>query len=163
MDKLAELRDAGLGLEALAQWAVDNRLWVHHWFFSTDLRFYIKGGRISKIAGTVGGLLGICPLLNVSADGKLTPREKVRSKKKVIQAIVEKMEAYVGQGADYAGNCCVCHSACEKDARQVAELAETRFPKLRGRVEIYSIGPTIGSHTGPGTVALFFGGSPRTD
>ena len=163
VDKLADLRDAGLELEELARWAEERKRRVHHWFFSTDLRFYIKGGRISKTAGTIGGLLGVCPLLNVSADGKLTPREKVRSKKKVIQAIVEKMEAYAEQGADYAGNCYICHSACEEDARQVAELVEARFPKLKNRVEIYSIGPTIGSHTGPGTVALFFWGSPRTD
>lgn len=107
--------------------------------------------------------MGICPLLNVSADGKLIPREKVRSKKKVIQATVEKMEAYADLGTDYDGNCCISHSACEEDARQVAELVEARFPKLRGRVEVFSIGPTIGSHTGPGTVALFFWGSPRTD
>lgn len=163
VDKLADLRDSGMELEPLFQWAEANKRCVHHWFFSTDLSFYIKGGRISKTAGTIGGLLGICPLLNVSADGRLTPREKVRSKKKVIQAIVEKMEAYASQGADYAENCYICHSACEADAWQVAELVEVRFPNLKNRVEIYSIGPTIGSHTGPGTVALFFWGSPRTD
>ena len=163
VDKLADLRDGGMELEELVRWTEENKLRVHHWFFSTDLRFYIKGGRISKTAGTIGGLLGICPLLNVSVDGKLIPREKVRSKKKVIQAIVEKMTLYADQGADYAGNCYLCHSACEEDARQVAELVEARFPKLKNRVEIYSIGPTIGSHTGPGTVALFFWGSPRTE
>lgn len=163
MDRLADLRDSGLELEALAQWAEAHKRQVHHWFFSTDLSFYIKGGRISKTAGTIGGLLGICPLLNVSVDGRLVPRERVRSKKKVIQAIVGKMEAYAAQGADYAENCYICHSACEEDARQVAALVEARFPRLKDRVEIYSIGPTIGSHTGPGTVALFFWGSPRTD
>lgn len=163
VEKLADLRDEGMELEELARWAEENKLRVHHWFFSTDLRFYIKGGRISKTAGTIGGLLGICPLLNVGADGKLTPREKVRSKKKVIRANVEKMALYADQGAEYGGNCCICHSACEEDARQVAELVEARFPKLKGRVEIFSIGPTIGSHTGPGTVALFFWGSPRAD
>lgn len=105
----------------------------------------------------------LCPLLNVSADGKLIPREKVRSRKRVIQAIVGKMEAYAAQGADYAENCYICHSACEEDAWQVAKLVEARFPNLRGKVEIYSIGTTIGSHTGPGTVALFFWGSPRMD
>ena len=163
VDKLADLRDGGMALEELVRWTEENKLRVHHWFFSTDLRFYIKGGRISKTAGTIGGLLGICPLLNVSADGRLIPREKVRSKKKVIQAIAEKMEMFADRGADYAEKCCLCHSACEEDARQVAELVEARFPKLRGRVEIFSIGPTIGSHTGPGTVALFFWGSPRMD
>lgn len=160
-DKLADLRDEGMSLEELYQWTEENKRRVHHWFFSTDLTFYIKGGRISKTAGAVGTLLGICPLLNVNSDGHLIPREKIRSKKKVIQTIVERMEQNADQGLDYAEKCYICHSACYEDARYVADLVEERFPKLQGRVEINSIGTTIGSHTGPGTVALFFWGSPR--
>lgn len=163
MDRLADLRDAGLPLEELERWTEENKRRVHHWFFSTDLTFYIKGGRISKTAGTVGTLLGVCPLLNVGADGHLIPREKVRSKKKVIQAIVEKMALLAEDGEAYSGKCYMSHSACEEDARRAAELVEARFPRLDGRVEINSIGPTIGSHAGPGTVALFFWGSPRVD
>lgn len=163
MDRLADLRDGGMALEELARWTEENRRRVHHWFFSTDLTFYIKGGRISKAAGMVGTLLGICPLMNVSVDGKLIPREKIRSKKRVIQAIVEKMALLAEDGESYSGKCYMCQSACEEDARQVAELVEARFPRLNGRVEINSIGPTIGSHSGPGTVALFFWGSPRVD
>lgn len=161
MDQLAGLRDGGMDLEELYQWAEENKLRVHHWFFSTDLTFYIKGGRISKASGAVGTLLGICPLLNVSVEGKLVPREKIRSKKKVIQAIADRMERYADGGLEYSGKCFLCHSVCYDDARQVAELVEARFPNLRGPVEINSIGTTIGSHTGPGTVALFFWGSPR--
>lgn len=162
-DKLADLRDSGMGIEELYRWAEENKLRVHHWFFSTDLTFYIKGGRVSKTAGTVGTLLGICPLLNVSNDGRLIPREKIRSKKKVIGAIVDKMEQYADGGLDYSEKCFLNHSACYDDARQVADLVEERFPKLREKVELNSIGTTIGSHTGPGTVALFFWGSPRKD
>ena len=64
---------------------------MHHWFFSTDLTFYIKGGRVTKTAGFIGGLLNICPLLNMDNLGRLIPRYKIRTKKKVIQAIVDKM------------------------------------------------------------------------
>ena len=163
VDQLADLRDGGMDIEELYRWAEDNKRRVHHWFFSTDLTFYIKGGRISRTSGAVGTLLGICPLLNVSCDGRLIPREKIRSKKKVIQTIVDRMEQYADQGLDYAGKCYISHSACYEDARQVAGLVEARFPHLKGRVEINSIGTTIGSHTGPGTVALFFWGSPRED
>lgn len=163
MDKLAGLRDEGMGVAELYQWTEENKLRVHHWFFSTDLTFYIRGGRISKTSGAVGTLLGICPLLNVSAEGKLVPREKIRSKKRVIQAIVDRMEQYADGGPDYSGKCFLCHSACYDDARQTADLVEARFPGLDGRVELNSIGTTIGSHTGPGTVALFFWGSPRKD
>lgn len=66
-------------------------------------------------------------------------------------------------GENYTEKCFISHSACEEDARQVAELVEARFPKLNGRVEINSIGPAIGSHTGPRTVALFFWGGPRAE
>ena len=90
MDTAADKRDEGLSAGELAAWLEENKLRLHHWFFSTDLSFYIKGGRISKTAGTVGSMLGICPLLNVSAEGKLIPRKKARSRKRVIQAIVDK-------------------------------------------------------------------------
>lgn len=163
MDKLADLRDQGLSLNETAAWAENHKLELHHWFFSTDLTFYIKGGRISKSAGFVGKLLSICPLLNMSYDGRLIPREKIRTKRKVIAAIVDRMEEHVQGGTGYNGKCYVCHSACYQDARAVADLVEARFPHLNGRVEINDVGTTIGSHTGPGTVALFFWGDLRKD
>ncbi len=161
MDKLADLRDQGKSIEELYQWANENKLKVHHWFFTTDLTFFIKGGRVSKTAGFVGGLLNICPLLNVDREGKLIPRYKIRTKKKVIEAIVKKMEEYAQDGLEYSGKCYISQSACYEDARAVADLVEQRFPKLNGKVEINDIGTTIGSHTGPGTVALFFWGDGR--
>ena len=163
MDKLADLRDEGMDIDQLRDWAEANRLRLHHWFFSTDLTFFVKGGRISKAAGVFGGLLNICPLMNVSHEGRLIPREKIRTKKKVIQAIVDKMIACADNGTDYDGKCYMCHSACLEDAQEVARLVEERFPKLNGKVQIYNIGTTIGSHTGPGTVALFFWGKERVD
>ncbi len=162
MDKLADLRDAGLTAEELAAWAVDHRLELHHWFFSTDLTFYVKGGRISKASGWFGTVLKICPLLNMDDQGRLIPRYKIRTKNKVIEAIVEKMEEHAKDGHDYSGKCYISNSACYEDARAVADLIEARFPKLSGKVVINSIGTTIGSHTGPGTVALFFWGDTRT-
>ena len=161
MDKIADQRDAGLSLGELEQWILAHRLEVNHWFFSTDLTFYIRGGRISKTAGFVGGLLNICPLLNVNDEGKLIPRSKIRTKRKVIAAIVERMKENAANGADYADKCYISQSACLEDAKAVAALVEEYFPHLKGKVEINDIGTTIGSHTGPGTVALFFWGKRR--
>ncbi len=161
MDKLADLRDEGMDIDQLRDWAEENRLRLHHWFFSTDLTFFVKGGRISKVAGVFGGMLNICPLMNVSNEGRLIPREKIRTKKKVIQAIVEKMVENADDGPDYAEKCYMCQSACMEDAEAVAALVKERFPKLRDGVLINPIGTTIGSHTGPGTVALFFWGKKR--
>lgn len=161
MNTLADLRDGGMSYEDICAWAAENRLRLHHWFFSTDLTFYIKGGRISKTAGMVGQLLNICPLLNMDNLGRLIPREKIRTKRKVISAIVARMAEHAEGGLDYSGRCYISQSACYQDARAVADLVEARFPKLQGKVEINSIGTTIGSHTGPGTVALFFWGDQR--
>ncbi len=163
MDRLADLRDEGLGLEEVYEWALSNRLKLNHWFFSTDLTFYIKGGRISKASGFIGGMLNICPLLNVNHLGQLIPRYKIRTKRKVIHTVVDKMEECIKEGRDYSGKCYISHSACYEDARAVADLIEERFPKLDGKVLINSIGTTIGSHTGPGTVAVFFWGRERVD
>ncbi len=163
MDELADMRDAGQDIDTLRDWAEENKLRMHHWFFSTDLTFFVRGGRISKAAGVFGGMLNICPLMNVDYMGRLIPREKIRTKKKVIQAIVHKMEKYADDGLDYDGKVYMCNSACPEDARAVADLVEARFPKINGKVLINSIGTTIGSHTGPGTVALFFWGRKRED
>ena len=162
MDKLADLRDGGMGIDELHDWAEKNKLRMNHWFFSTDLTFYIKGGRISKASGFIGTVLAICPLLNMDDQGRLIPWFKIRTKRKVIQAIVEKMEEYADGGLEYSDKCYISQSACYEDARAVADLIEERFPKLKGKVVINYVGTTIGSHTGPGTVALFFWGKERT-
>ena len=163
MDKLADLRDGGMGLEELYQWTEANKLKLHHWFFSTDLSFYVKGGRISKTAGFVGSVLELCPLLNMDNLGRLIPRFKIRTIKKVIQAIEKKMAENAENGLEYADKCYISQSDCYEDARAVADLVEKNIPNLKGKVEINHIGTTIGSHTGPGTVALFFWGCERTE
>lgn len=163
MDKLADLRDSGMGIEELHQWAENNKLKLQHWFFTSDLTYLIRGGRVSKAAGLVGSVLNICPLLNVDYMGRLINRAKVRTKRKVIQAVVDKMKEHAQEGADYSGKCYISQSACMEDARAVADLVEEAFPKMQGKVEINDIGTTIGSHTGPGTVALFFWGDERVD
>ncbi|MCF2656974.1 DegV family protein [Lacrimispora saccharolytica] len=163
IDHLAGMRDSGATIDELAAWVEEHKLNLNHWFFSSDLTFFIRGGRISKAAGAVGTVLNICPLMNVDFEGRLIPRYKIRTKKKVIQAIVDKMAEQAEGGTDYSGKCFISHSACEEDAKAVAALVEERFPNLNGRVLINSIGTTIGSHTGPGTVALFFWGKKRED
>lgn len=163
METLADMRDEGKSLDELHDWIEANKLRLHHWFFSTDLTFYVKGGRVSKASGFFGTMLNICPLLNMDNLGRLIPREKIRTKKKVIKTIVDRMEECADDGLDYSGKCFISQSACVEDAKAVAALVEERFPKLNGKVEINYIGTTIGSHTGPGTVALFFWGKERVD
>jgi DegV family protein with EDD domain len=163
METLADKRDEGQDIDELYDWITHNKLRMQHWFFSTDLTFYIRGGRVSKTAGFVGNVLNICPLLNVDYLGRLQPREKIRGKKKVIARTLEMMEKHAEGGLDYSGKCYISYSACLDDALKLASMIEERFPKLAEQVQIYPIGATIGSHTGPGTVALFFWGDERED
>lgn len=161
MERLAGLRDTGMGIDELAAWAEEHKHEVQHWFFSSDLTFFVRGGRISKAAGLVGGMLKICPVMDVEPDGSLAVKEKIRTKAKVIGRVVEKMAELAEGGRDYSGKCFISQSECLDDAQEVARRIEETFPKLDGKVEIFPIGATIGVHTGPGTVATFFWGQRR--
>lgn len=161
LDKAAELRDAGYSLDELKDWLKKNRLNLQLWYFSTTLKYYVKGGRISKAAGFLGGLLNICPLLSVDKKGHLIPVEKIRTRKKAVRRIVEVMTELAEGGTDYSGKCYLNHSACPEEAQAVAEAIEATFPKLNGKVEIYDIGTVVGTHCGPGTVAIYYWGRER--
>lgn len=161
METLADKRDEGMDLEELHAWVEEHKLNMHHWFFSTDLTFFVKGGRISKASGWFGGMLNICPLMNMDNEGHLVLRFKIPGKKKVFREIVKKMGEFADDGYEYSGKCFISNAGCFDDARAVADLIEEQFPNLNGNVVINSVGTTIGSHTGPGTVALFFWGSKR--
>lgn len=161
MDQMADRRDMGASLDDVFDYGKKTRLRIQHWFFSTDLSFYLRGGRISKSAYVAGQLISICPLLHMDENGKLVPVQKVRTKKRVIQKMLEKMEEYAQGGREYSGKCYISHSDCYDDARKLADLVEEHFPNLAEKVNINYVGTTIGAHTGPGTVALFFEGIER--
>jgi DegV family protein with EDD domain len=161
MDKLADLRDGGMNIDELYAWALENRLKLHHVVLTTDLTYFVRGGRVSKAAGLIGGMLNICPMIIVDANGKLTVRQKIRTKRKGLQTIVDQMELLAQNGLEYNDKCYICNSDCLDDASALASMIEKRFPKLNGKVLINDIGPTIGSHTGPGTSAIFFWGTER--
>ena len=162
MDKLATLRDQGMSANELADWAEAHRLEVNHLFLSADLTFFIRGGRISKAAGYMGGLLKICPLMRVAPDGSLEVMEKIRTKKKSQQRMVQRMHELAQNGDAYDGSVYISHSDCMEDALEVAHAIAREFPNIaNGKVEIFPIGATIGCHTGPGTTALFFWGNPN--
>ena len=100
VDRMADLRDEGMGAAELAAWADEHKREVQHWFFSTDLTFFIRGGRISKAAGMAAGVLRICPLMWVAPDGSLEVKEKIRTKAKTIARDVDVMERLAAGGRD---------------------------------------------------------------
>lgn len=156
VDKAAELKAGGMGIDELASWLEENKLRVRHWFFSTNLQHFKRGGRISGTAAAIGSLLKICPVMDVNNKGKLIIRKKVPGKKKAIKALYDQMCAQAEGGMGYNQKCYISHSRVIEDAGELASMIEEGFSDLNGRVEIDNIGTVIGSHTGPGCVALFY-------
>ena len=162
-DKLADLRDEGKDIDELHDWVEKNKYYVQSWFFVSDLKYLVRNGRVSKTAGAIGNVLNICPLLNIDREGHLCVKAKVRGKNAVMKAQVKKMFELCENRADYSDSCFISHSDCYDDARAVADMIEAQIPALKGKIKLFDIGTTIGSHTGPGTVALFFWGDERTE
>ena len=161
VDGLADKRDEGLSFDEVVAWAKEARHRVYGWFFSTDLTFFVRGGRISKTAGLLGGMLNICPVMDIEADGSLAVKEKARGKKKAIARVVEIMTQTAEQGNAYVRKVFISNSECVSDAQAVKELIQEKLPQT-GDINIFTIGATIGVHTGPGTVATFWWGEePR--
>lgn len=163
MEYLADLRDEGMGFDELCAWAEDRRLDVNSWFFVSDLDCLKRGGRVSSTSAMLATALKICPVLTVDAKGALAPREKIRLKKKAIAKIVDKMRELAEGGSAYDGKCVIVNSNAREDAEATRDLVVTYFPQLEGKIAIENIGTVIGSHTGPGTVALFFMGARRCE
>jgi len=162
MDKLADLRDEGMALEDLAAWTETHKLEVHTWFIQTDLTFLIRGGRISKAAGILGGLLNICPVICLEADGTLGVREKVRTRRKAFKRQVDIMAGLCKNGFDYSERVIITHTENLPDAKAVADMVKGKFHKIKGDdVLISPVGATIGCHLGPGAVVLNFWGKAR--
>ena len=161
LDLLANKRDEGLSLDKLKSFAENSKRYINHWFFSTDLKTYVKEKVISDLAIKPGKTPNFCPLLCVNGEGKIVVIEKIRTKKKTMEAIVSRMETQAVDGTRYNGKCFISHSDSEKDAVKLANMIEARFPNLKGKVVVNEIGKIVGMHTGVGTVAVFFVGSKR--
>ena len=160
-DMAADMRDRGDTMEEVAEWICQNRNKVHHQFFSTDLKYFRRSGRMSGAAATVGAILNICPIMRLDDKGRIIAYDKVRGKKNAVARTVETMKRHAENGENYAGKAFICHSNCLADAEAAKAAVEAAFPLLNGEVRICNIGTIVASHSGPGTVAVFFFGDDR--
>lgn len=160
VDLAADMRDEGKSFEEIVDWLEENKSRIHHQFFSTDLKYFKRSGRVSGATATVATILGICPIMHLNSTGHIIAYGKVRGKKNAIKTTVETMLNDVEEGKDYNGKCVLCHSNCIEEAKETIDLIKKTFPKLK-EVKLSDIGTIIASHAGPGTVALFFVGKPR--
>ena len=150
------LKNEGKSLREVADWFVANRQSICAWFTVDDLMFLKRGGRVSGAAAVAGTLLGIKPVLHVDEEGKLIPMEKVRGRKASLDALVKHFAASTYDRSEQV--VFVSHGDCLEDCRYVADKIAALGVK---RVCISTIGPVIGAHSGPGTVALFFRADKR--
>lgn len=144
---------AGESIEQVRDWVEENKLHLAHWFTVDDLMFLFRGGRVSKTAAWAGTLLNIKPVLHVDDEGHLIPMEKVRGRKKSLNALVDHMASSANKPISDQ-MVFITHGDCADDAEYVASLVKERFGVRE--VVINYVDPVIGAHSGPGTMALFF-------
>ena len=161
VDDAADLRDQGKTAKEVEDWALSVRNTIHHQFFATDLKLFRRGGRVSGPAAAVATVLNICPIMHLNSEGRIIAYGKVRGKKNSIIKTVDEVEKNIRNGRDYDGKMFVAHSNCIDLAGETIKELEKRFPKVKGKIRLENIGTTIASHTGVGTVAVFFYGGER--
>ena len=159
MHKAVTMRENGASLDEVVTWLEENKLHLTHNFTVDDLFHLYRGGRVSKAAAFVGTMINLKPILHVDNEGHLIPLSKVRGRKKSLMALVDAMEQQVGSWKDKNDIIFISHGDCEEDAQFVADLIKKRMGY--DSFLINYVGPTIGSHTGPGVVALFYMGDHR--
>lgn len=159
VDKAVELKEEGKTLEENAAWLEEHKVNFCHVFTVDDLFHLHRGGRVSKVAAVVGTMINLKPLLHVDNEGHLIPVGKVRGRKKSLAGLVAMMEERMGSWKDKNEKIFISHGDCQEDAEYVAKLVKEKFGYETFLIN--TIGATIGTHSGPGTVALFFMGDYR--
>lgn len=149
----ARMAENGASIEEVHDWLEDNKLHLAHWFTVDDLMFLWRGGRVSKTSAWAGTVLNIKPVMHVDDEGHLIPLEKVRGRKKSLNALVNHMEKSAIRPIEDQ-MVFITHGDCIEDAEYVADEVKKRFGVKD--VVINYVDPVIGAHSGPGTMALFF-------
>lgn len=157
--KALENQKNGMSLSENADWVENHKLNLVHAFTVDDLNHLYRGGRVSKAAAIVGTMINLKPILHVDDEGHLVPVSKCRGRKKSLLSLVDYMEEHMGNFREQNDIVFISHGDAEDDAKFVAEQIEKRFGI--SNFMINPIGATIGTHSGPGTIALFFMGETR--
>lgn len=155
--KAHEMYRAGESIETVAQWVEDNKLRAQAFFTVDDLKYLQRGGRVSATAAALGTLLDLKPILTETREGKLAAAQKVRGRKKALGYMVDKAAECIEDPTESI--VLVLHADAKEDAAKVAIMLHDRIPNVRVRIE--NVGPVIGAHAGPGTVAVCFIGKER--
>ena len=151
-------RNAGMGIHENAEWIRARRQNYAHWFTVDDLHFLKRGGRCSPSAAFFGTMLSIKPVLHVNSEGRLIARAKVRGRRQALRALAQKVGELDGAKDQMIF---ISHGDCAQDAQYVKDSIVEMYGHDPEKIVLSVVGPVIGSHSGPGTVALFFRGRDR--
>ena len=149
----AQKKAAGASLDEVYTWAEEAKMNIAHWFTVDDLMFLFRGGRVTRTSAWAGTLLNIKPILHVNDEGKLIPQEKVRGRKKSIQALFEHISSGLSQAPEDA-TVFITHGDCEDEAQLLADMIKDKLGVQD--IHLNYIDPVIGAHSGPGTIALYY-------
>ncbi len=156
--KAHELYEQGKPMDEVERWLLDNRLRAHAWLTVGDLKYLARGGRISSTSALFGSVLDIKPIICMGKGGKLDPVEKVQGRKKALRTIVERTAENIEDAGDQT--VIILHGDVEDEAKKLEEMLRQHIPEIRD-IRIQIIGPVIGAHCGPGTLACCFLGKER--
>ncbi len=159
VEKAYALYAEGKPMEAVAKWVEDNKLRAQAWFTVDDLVYLKRGGRISAMQATMGSLMDLKPILTLCRDGSMTAADKIRGRKSALRYLADKTAELIDNPAGQ--EIIIMHADAEEDAKRLEALIRERVPSL-GKVNTVFIGPVIGAHAGPGTIASVFMGKERT-
>lgn len=155
--KACEMQKAGTSMGEVAAWLEENKLRAQAWFTVDDLKYLKRGGRVSPAAAAIGTLLDLKPILTETAEGKLAAADKVRGRRKAMNYIIDKALENLEDPAESIG--LILHADAPEDAQRFQTMVQAKLPDLDTRIE--NVGPVIGAHAGPGTLALCFMGKRR--
>ncbi|WP_203527924.1 DegV family protein [Clostridium thermarum] len=150
---------SGKSKDEVVNWIEENKLKLNHWFTVDDLHHLKRGGRVSATSAVIGTLLDIKPILNVNKEGRLIPISKVKGRKKSIKSLAEELKNRIVDPENQV--IAISHGDCEDEARILEKLIR-EYVNVKNIIINY-IGPVVGSHSGPGTIALFFFGKERSE
>ena len=161
VDYCADLRDEGKNIEEIKDWVESNCNKVHHQFFSTNLKYFRRSGRVSGPSAIVGSILKICPLMRLNQEGKIVAYDKVRLIKNAIKETVLTVVNNIQNGKEYDGKMFIYHSESIELAKELEKEIIEQIRNMNGRIKMLNIGNIIASHCGSGTVAVSFIGNER--
>lgn len=161
VDVCADMKDNNKSIEEIVDWVMNNRNRVHHQFFSTNIKYFRRSGRISGPTAFIATTLGICPLMRLNSAGKIISYSKCRGVRRTVKSVFDTICRNCQNGLDYKNKIVIYHANSLKNALDLKRMLEEKFINLRGNITMTEIGNIIGSHCGPGTVAVSFLGNER--